>query len=58
MGENLGRFALEQRGKKVDRSKTQNVCVNDSKGSRKMKMQGGEVMEVNEFKYPGSTIQE
>ncbi|KAK3560234.1 hypothetical protein QTP86_002183 [Hemibagrus guttatus] len=43
------RFALERRGMKVSRSKTEYMCVNEREGSGTVRLQ--------EFKYLGSTVQ-
>ncbi|KAK3548010.1 hypothetical protein QTP70_002315 [Hemibagrus guttatus] len=51
------RFALERRGTKVSRSKTEYMCVNERKGSGTVRLQGEEVTKVQEFKYLGSTVQ-
>ncbi|KAK3550935.1 hypothetical protein QTP70_010122 [Hemibagrus guttatus] len=51
------RFALERRGMKVSRSKTEHVCVNEREGSGTVRLQGEEVKKVQEFKYLGSTVQ-
>ncbi|KAK3516689.1 hypothetical protein QTP70_022185, partial [Hemibagrus guttatus] len=51
------RFALERRGMKVSRSKTEYMCVNEREGSGTVRLQGEEVKKVQEFKYLGSTIQ-
>ncbi|KAK3506481.1 hypothetical protein QTP70_001796, partial [Hemibagrus guttatus] len=51
------RFALERRGMKVSRSKTEYMCVNEREGSGTVRLQGEEVKEVQEFKYLGSTVQ-
>ncbi|KAK3507288.1 hypothetical protein QTP70_013545 [Hemibagrus guttatus] len=51
------RFALERRGMKVSRSKTEYVCVNEREGSGTIRLQGEEVKKVQEFKYLGSTVQ-
>ncbi|KAK3528988.1 hypothetical protein QTP70_014117 [Hemibagrus guttatus] len=50
------RFALERRGMKVSRSKTEYMCVNEREGSGTVRLQGEEV-KVQEFKYLGSTVQ-
>lgn len=43
---------------KTNRDKTEYICVNESKtGGVMMKLQGEQVVKVEEFKYPGSTIQ-
>ncbi|KAK3517790.1 hypothetical protein QTP70_018948, partial [Hemibagrus guttatus] len=51
------RFALERRGMKVSRSKTEYMCVNEREGSGTVRSQGEEVKKVQEFKYLGSTVQ-
>ncbi|KAK3535778.1 hypothetical protein QTP70_021098, partial [Hemibagrus guttatus] len=51
------RFALERRGMKVNRSKTEYMCVNEREGSGTVRLQGEEVKKVQEFKYLGSTVQ-
>ncbi|KAK3535564.1 hypothetical protein QTP70_016834 [Hemibagrus guttatus] len=51
------RFALERRGMKVCRSKTEYMCVNEREGSGTVRLQGEEVKKVQEFKYLGSTVQ-
>ncbi|KAK3574844.1 hypothetical protein QTP86_018427, partial [Hemibagrus guttatus] len=51
------RFALERRGMKVSRSKTEYLCVNEREGSGTVRLQGEEVKKVQEFKYLGSTVQ-
>ncbi|KAK3527818.1 hypothetical protein QTP86_006884 [Hemibagrus guttatus] len=51
------RFALERRGMKVSRSKTEYMCVNVREGSGTVRLQGEEVKKVQEFKYLGSTVQ-
>ncbi|KAK3510541.1 hypothetical protein QTP70_009875 [Hemibagrus guttatus] len=51
------RFALEKRGMKVSRSKTEYMCVNEREGSGTVRLQGEEVKKVQEFKYLGSTVQ-
>ncbi|KAK3565629.1 hypothetical protein QTP86_012957 [Hemibagrus guttatus] len=51
------RFALERRGMKVSRSKTEYMCVNEREGSGTVSLQGEEVKKVQEFKYLGSTVQ-
>ncbi|KAK3557179.1 hypothetical protein QTP70_024693 [Hemibagrus guttatus] len=57
--ENLDRWrlALEGRGMKVSRSKTEYMCVNEREGSETVRLQGEEVKKVQEFKYLGSTVQ-
>ncbi|KAK3571502.1 hypothetical protein QTP86_012850 [Hemibagrus guttatus] len=51
------RFALERRGMKVSRSKTEYMCVNEREGSGTVRLQGERVKKVQEFKYLGSTVQ-
>ncbi|KAK3524010.1 hypothetical protein QTP70_017522, partial [Hemibagrus guttatus] len=51
------RFALERRGMKVSRSKTEYMCVKEREGSGTVRLQGEEVKKVQEFKYLGSTVQ-
>ncbi|KAK3549929.1 hypothetical protein QTP86_016780, partial [Hemibagrus guttatus] len=51
------RFALERRGMKGSRSKTEYMCVNEREGSGTVRLQGEEVKKVQEFKYLGSTVQ-
>ncbi|KAK3557346.1 hypothetical protein QTP70_026574, partial [Hemibagrus guttatus] len=57
--ENLAkwRFALERRGMKVSRSKTEYMCVNEREGSGTVRLQGEEVKKVQEIKYLVSTVQ-
>ncbi|KAK3556890.1 hypothetical protein QTP70_022395 [Hemibagrus guttatus] len=51
------RFALERRGMKVSRSKTEYMCVNEREGSGTVRLQGEEMKKVQEFKYLGSAVQ-
>ena len=51
------RHALERRGMRVSRSKTEYMCVNGRDDGGGVKMQGVEVPKVEEFKYLGSTVQ-
>ncbi|KAK3532164.1 hypothetical protein QTP86_009044 [Hemibagrus guttatus] len=51
------RFALERRGMKVSRSKTEYMCVNEREGSGTVRLQAEEVKKVQDFKYLGSTVQ-
>ncbi|KAK3574203.1 hypothetical protein QTP86_004329 [Hemibagrus guttatus] len=53
----MWRFALERRGMKVSRSKTEYMCVNEREGSGTVRLQGEEVKKVQKFKYLGSTVQ-
>ena len=52
-------YALERRGMKVNRRKTEYMCVNERQdnGSGTVEMQGEEVAKVEDFKYLGSTVQ-
>ena len=52
-------YALERRGMKVNRRKTEYMCVNERQdnSSGTVKMQGEEVAKVEDFKYLGSTVQ-
>ena len=52
------RYALERRGMKVSRSKTQYLCVNGDSNKETVKMDDTKVPRVKEFKYLGSTVQE
>ena len=49
------RYALERRGMKVSRSKTEYMCLNGS-GNEKICLQKEELKKVNEFKYLRTTI--
>ena len=53
------RYALERRGMKVNRRKTEYMYVNERQdnSSGTVKMQGEEVAKVEDFKYLGSTVQ-
>ena len=51
------RYALERRGTKVNRRKTEYMCVNERQVNGTVKMQGEEVAKVEDFKYLGSTVQ-
>ena len=51
------RYALERRGMKVNRRKTEYMCVNERQVNGTVKMQGEEVAKVEDFKYLGSTVQ-
>ncbi|XP_062866594.1 uncharacterized protein LOC134329279, partial [Trichomycterus rosablanca] len=52
------RYALERRGMKVSRSKTEYMCVNGRETGGTVRLQGAEVTKVKDFKYLGSTVQE
>ncbi|XP_051788831.1 uncharacterized protein LOC127529414 [Erpetoichthys calabaricus] len=49
-------YALERRGMKVSRNKTEYMCVNEREVSGMVSMQGVELVKVDEFKYLGSTV--
>ena len=53
------RYALERRGMKVNRRKTEYMCVNERQdnSSGTVKTQGEEVAKVEDFKYLDSTVQ-
>ncbi|KAK2920711.1 hypothetical protein Q8A73_000196 [Channa argus] len=57
--ENLERWrsALENRGMKLSRSKTEYMCVNERDPGGTVRSQGAEVKKVQDFKYLGSTVQ-
>ena len=48
---------LWRRGMKVNRRKTEYMCVNERHVNGTVKMQGEEVAKVEYFKYLGSTVQ-
>ena len=52
------RYALERRGMKVSRIKTEYLCVNGGNDKETMKMADKKVPRVKEFKYLGLTGQE
>ena len=51
------RHALERRGMKVSRRKTEYLCVNGREEGGTIQMQGTELAKVEEFRYLGSTVQ-
>ena len=51
------RYALERRGIKVSRSKTEYLCVSGGNDDKTVKMDDTKVPRVKEFKYLGSTMQ-
>ena len=51
-----GDYELERRGMKVNRRKAEYMCVNERQDNGTVKMQE-EVAKVEDFKYPGSTVQ-
>ena len=52
------RYALERRGMKVSRSKTEYLCINGGNDKETVKMEDTKVPRVKKFKYLGSTVQE
>ena len=52
------RYALERRGMKVSRSKTEYLCINGGNDHETVKMEDTKVPKVKEFKYLGSTVHE
>ena len=52
------KYALERRGMKVSRSKTEYLCINGGKDNERVKMEDTKMPRVKEFKYLGSTVQE
>ena len=51
------RYALERRGMKVSRRKTEYMCVNERGDGETVLLQGLEVPKVKGFRYLGSTVQ-
>ena len=52
------KYALERRGMKVSRSKTEYLCINGRNDNETVKMDDAKVPRVKEFNYLGSTMQE
>ena len=52
------KYALERRGMKVSRSKTEYFCINGGNDDETVKMEDTKVPRVKEVKYLGSTVQE
>ena len=52
------KYALERRGMKVSRSKTEYLYINGGNDDETVKMEDTKVPRVKEFKYLGSTVQE
>lgn len=50
------KYALGRKGMKVNEIKTEYMCVNERE-SVNVKLQGAEIVKVDEFKYLESTIQ-
>ena len=52
------RYALEKRGIKVSRSKTEYLCINGGNDKETVKIKDTKVPRVKKFKYLGSMVQE
>ena len=52
------RYALERRGMKVSRSKTEYLCINGKNDNETVKMENTKVLRLKKFKYLRSTVQE
>ena len=52
------RYALERRGMKVSRSKTEYLCIIGGNNDETVKLEDTKVPRVKEFKYLGTTVQE
>ena len=52
------KYALERRGMKVSRSKTEYLCINGRNNDETVKMEDTKVLRVKEFKYLGLAVQE
>ena len=52
------RYALEKRGMKVSRSKTEYLCINEGNDDETVKMENTKAPRVKEFKYFGSKVQQ
>ncbi|XP_063854033.1 uncharacterized protein LOC135096458 [Scylla paramamosain] len=50
------RYALERRGLKVSRTKTEYMCLNGGDGET-IRLQGVQMTKVDEFRYLGPTVQ-
>ncbi|XP_065671877.1 uncharacterized protein LOC136089732 [Hydra vulgaris] len=51
------RYALESRGMKVSRSKTEYMCVDERADGGQFQLQGVDLVKVDEFTYLGSRVQ-
>ena len=51
------REAMERRGLRVSRTKTEYMCLNKQTEGHEIKLKGQQVPETTEFKYLGSTVQ-
>ena len=52
------RFVLERRGMKVSRSKTEYLCMSDNVTEETVKLQGADLVKVQDFKYLGCIVQD
>ena len=52
------KYALERRGIKVSRSKTEYLCINGGNNDETVKMEDAKVPRVKKFKYLGSKVRE
>ena len=52
------RNALERRGMRINRDKTEYLCLNGPAAGSSVKLQGVELAKMDEFKYLGSMVQE
>ena len=52
------RYALERRGMKVSRSKSEYLCINGGNDDKTVKIENTKVPRIKKFKYLGSTVQE
>ena len=51
------RYALERRGMKVSRSRTEFLCINGENDEETVKIEYTKMPRVKEFKYLGLTVQ-
>ena len=51
------RRAMEDRGMRVSRQKTEYLCIGEGEADEEVKLQGEKLKRVEEFKYLGSTVQ-
>ncbi|XP_065645289.1 uncharacterized protein LOC136075780 [Hydra vulgaris] len=51
------RYALESRGMKVSRSKTEYMCVNERADGGQVQLQGVDLVKIDKFTYLGSRVQ-
>ena len=51
------RRAMEDRGMRVSRQKTEYLCIGEGEADEEIKLQGEKLKLVEEFKYLGSTVQ-